>query len=104
MLASFRKLLVLAPLLVFAAVGFAQARMEGNIVGSDGKPLEDGQIKLDRTDLKQGVTGVQSFNVKTDKKGHFVYSNLPPGGYDFTLLVGGKEMAKMADVRAAGGQ
>ena len=97
MFASFRKLLTVAPLLLFAAVGFAQSRIEGNIIGLDGKPLDGGLIKLDRTDVKQ------SYNVKTDKKGHFLYPNLPPGVYDFTLEVDGKDVVRTTGLRVQPG-
>ena len=89
-----RKLLALAPVFVFAAVGFAQtSNIQGDVKGPDGKPLQGAQIKLDRTDIKQ------SFNVKTDKKGHFLYANLPTGVYNVTLIVDGKEVSQMAGVR-----
>src|SRR5512142_3112733 len=94
MFISFRKLLTAAPLFLFAAVGFAQtSNIQGDVIGQDGKPLQGAQIKLDRTDIKQ------SFNVKTDKKGHFLYANLPTGVYNSTLIVGGKEVGTMAGVR-----
>jgi tetratricopeptide (TPR) repeat protein len=87
---SFRKLFAVAPLFLFAAAGFAQtSNIQGDVTGADGKPLQGAQIKLQRTDIKQ------SFNVKTDKKGHFLYANLPTGVYDITLLVDGKDMGTM---------
>jgi tetratricopeptide (TPR) repeat protein len=90
MFASFRKLLAVTPLFLFAAAGFAQtSNIQGDVLGLDGKPLQGAQIKLDRTDIKQ------SFNVKTDKKGHFLYANLPTGVYNITIVVGGKEMGTM---------
>jgi tetratricopeptide (TPR) repeat protein len=97
MFASFRKLLTVAPLLLFATVAFAQAKIEGNVIGTDGKPLEGGLIKLDRTDVKA------NYSVKTDKKGHFLYANLPPGVYDFTLEVDGKELVKSTGLRVQPG-
>ena len=80
--ASIRKLMAMAPVFLFAAVGFAQtSNIEGNVIGQDGKPLQGAQIKLDRTDIKQ------SFSVKTDKKGHYLYANLPTGTYTITVQV-----------------
>ncbi|MBZ5676542.1 MAG: tetratricopeptide repeat protein [Acidobacteriia bacterium] len=94
MFTSFRKLFAAAPVFLFAAVGFAQtSNIQGDVMGTDGKPLQGAQIKLDRTDIKQ------SFSVKTDKKGHFLYANLPTGVYNVTLVVGGKEMGTMNNVR-----
>ena len=98
MLTSLHKLFAVAPLFVFAAVGFAQtSNIQGDVLGTDGKPLQGAQIKLDRTDIKQ------SFNVKTDKKGHFLYANLPTGVYNITIVVGGKEMGTMTGMHSRPG-
>ena len=94
MFPSFRKLLAVAPVFLFAAAGFAQtSNIQGDVIGLDGKPLQGAQIKLDRTDIKQ------SFKVKTDKKGHFLYANLPTGVYNITLDVDGKDMGRLTGVR-----
>jgi tetratricopeptide (TPR) repeat protein len=94
MLTSFRKLFAVAPVFVFAAIGFAQtSNIQGDVLDTEGKPLQGAQIKLDRTDIKQ------SFNVKTDKKGHFLYANLPTGIYNITIIVNGKDMGTMTGVR-----
>ena len=94
MLTSFRKLLAVAPLFLFAAVGFAQtSNIQGDVIGTDGKPLQGAQIKLDRTDIKQ------NFKVKTDKKGHFLYANLPTGVYNITVVVGDKEVTQATGLR-----
>jgi hypothetical protein len=91
---SFRRLLAVAPLFLLATVGFAQtSNIQGDVIGTDGKPLQGAQIKLDRTDIKQ------SFNVKTDKKGHFLYANLPTGMYNVTVIVSGKEMGTLTGMR-----
>lgn len=93
-----RKLLAVAPLFLFAAVGLAQtSNIQGDVIGVDGKPVQGAQIKLDRTDIKQ------SFNVKTDKKGHFLYANLPTGVYNITLTVDGKEVGTMTGMRSRQG-
>ncbi len=90
MFTSFRKLLAVAPLFLFAGVGFAQtSNIQGDVIGLDGKPLQGVQIKIDRTDIKQ------NFKVKTDKKGHFLYANLPTGVYNVTIVVDGKDMGTM---------
>jgi len=94
MFASSRKLLILAPLFLFAAVGFAQtSNIQGDVTGLDGKPLQGAVVKIDRTDIKA------SYNVKTDKKGHFLYANLPTGTYNITLVVDGKDMGTMSGLR-----
>jgi tetratricopeptide (TPR) repeat protein len=93
-----RKLLAVAPLFLFAAAGFAQtSNISGDVLGTDGKPVQGAQIKLDRTDIKQ------SFSVKTDKKGHFLYANLPTGTYNITLQVNGKDMGAVTGVRTRQG-
>src|SRR5579872_6203864 len=94
MFVPFRKLLAMAPLLLFAAVGFAQtSNIQGDVIGLDGKPVQGAVVKIDRTDIKQ------NFTVKTDKKGHFLYANLPTGVYSITLVVDGKDLGTMAGLR-----
>jgi tetratricopeptide (TPR) repeat protein len=98
MLTSLRKLFAFAPVFVFAAVGWAQtSNIQGDVVDTDGKPLQGAQIKLDRTDIKQ------SFNVKTDKKGHFLYANLPTGVYNITVVVNGKDVGTLTGMRSRPG-
>lgn len=90
----YRKLTLVAPLFLFAGFAFGQtSNIQGDVIGTDGKPLQGAQIKLDRTDIKQ------SFTVKTDKKGHFLYANLPTGVYNITLFVDGKDMGTMTGMR-----
>lgn len=98
MFASPRTLSILAPLVLFAAAGWAQtSNIQGDVKGMDGKPLKDAEIKLDRTDIKQ------SFKVKTNKDGHFLYANLPTGVYNITVTVGGKEVTGVTGVRTRQG-
>ena len=86
--------MIVAPLFLFAAVGFAQtSNIQGDVTGLDGKPIVGAVIKIDRTDIKQ------NFTVKTDKKGHFLYANLPTGVYSITLVVDGKEMGTLTGLR-----
>ncbi len=93
-LVSLRKVAGFAPLFLFAAAAFAQtSNIQGDVIGTDGKPLQGANIKLERTDIKQ------NFNVKTDKKGHFLYANLPTGVYNITVQVGGKDAAQVTGVR-----
>src|SRR5512143_2155649 len=98
MFTSSRTLAILGPAVLFAAAGFAQtSNIQGDVKGMDGKPLKDAEIKLDRTDIKQ------SFKVKTNKDGHFLYANLPTGVYNITVVVGGKEVAGVTGVRSRQG-
>ena len=93
--ASLRKLLALIPLFLLAAAAWAQtlASIAGDVKDKDGNPLSGAQIKLDRTDIKQ------SFSVKTDKKGHYLYANLPGGTYTVTVVVDGKDSAQSTNIR-----
>jgi len=96
--ASLRKIAGVAPLLLFAAAAFAQtSNIQGDVIGTDGKPLQGANIKLERTDIKQ------NFNVKTDKKGHFLYANLPTGVYNIVVQVGGKDVTGVTGVRTRQG-
>ncbi len=98
MFPSLRKLISIAPLFLFAAAGFAQtSNISGDVKDPDGNPLKGAVIKLDRTDIKQ------SFKVKTDKKGHFLYANLPTGVYNITLEVDGKDLGQITGMRSRQG-
>jgi tetratricopeptide (TPR) repeat protein len=66
---------------LLALVSYAQvASLEGTVIGLDGKPLQGAVIKLNRTDVKQ------SFQCKTDKKGHYLYMGLQSGS-TFQVIV-----------------
>ncbi len=98
MFPSFRKLIAAAPLFLFAAAGWAQtSNISGDVKGPDGNPLVGAQVKIDRTDIKQ------NFHVKTNKKGHFLYANLPTGVYDVTVEMDGKDVARITGMHSAPG-
>lgn len=84
--------------LVLACVSFAQngtAYLEGKVTGVDGKPLQGAVLRLDRTD-SQGV-----YQVKTDKKGHWMQAGLPLGGtFTISVLVDGKVADSKHKVKA----
>lgn len=80
--------------LLFAGAALAQtAVMEGNVKGEDGKPLAGAVVKIDRTDIKG------HYQVKTNKKGHFLYAGLPLGMYDISVEVNGQVQDKYTGVR-----
>lgn len=83
MTATLRKLLLTAPLtLLFAASCLAQTvAIEGTVLGDDGKPLKDAEIKIERTDIKG------NWKTKTDKKGHYFYGGLQNGNYKISVEV-----------------
>jgi len=92
---KFRNLVVAAAATAFLALtSFAQiTAMEGDVKGEDGKPLQGAMIKIVRTDIKG------SYQVKTDKKGHYFYNGLPIGVYNVTVEVNGKVMDGVNSVR-----
>jgi len=86
--------LSLAGMLMCAFGALAQtAVMEGNVKGEDGKPVQGAVIKITRTDIKG------NYQVKTDKKGHFLYAGLPLGIYDVSVEIGGAAKDSVKGVR-----
>ena len=86
--------LSLAGMLMCAFGALAQtAVMEGNVKGEDGKPVQGAVIKITRTDIKG------NYQVKTDKKGHFLYAGLPLGMYDVSVEIGGAAKDSVKGVR-----
>lgn len=77
-----------AGMVLLAAASLAQtAKIEGDVDGFDGKPLPGAVVKMHRLDISQ------DFQTKTDKKGHFVYMGLQPGGiFKVSIEVDGKEV------------
>ena len=65
-------------------IAFAQrGRITGTVVDEAGKPLPN--VKITLLDLERGVT----FAIKTDEKGKFFKSGLPPTTYEITLELEG---------------
>ena len=90
--------LTAAGMVLFAFSALAQtANLEGNVKGEDGKPLQGAVIKIDRTDIKG------HYQVKTDKKGHFLHAGLPYGVYDVTVSVNGQDKDNFKAVPLRGG-
>lgn len=90
--------LTAAGLMLFACSAFAQfASMEGDVKGTDGKPAVGMVVKIDRTDIKG------HYQVKTDKKGHYLYAGLPLGTYNVSMTVDGKDIPVQQGVRLRGG-
>lgn len=96
MLARSRRSLSVGGLLILmAGAALAQTTtIEGNVKGADGKPLKDAVIELQRTDIKG------HYKVKSDKKGHWLYTGLPFGTYDITCAVDGKVVDGMKGVKS----
>jgi tetratricopeptide (TPR) repeat protein len=82
-------------LLAFTALAQTNS-MEGDIKGTDGKPLIGAWVKIDRTDIKA------SYKVKTDKKGHYFHAGLPYGVYNVAVEVDGKDVQFAQGARLGG--
>lgn len=90
--------LTAAGMMLLALTSLAQiTTVEGDVKGTDGKPLQNAQIKIVRTDIKG------NYDTKTNKKGHYIYMGLPMGTYNITVLVDGKEADKVSGVRTSPG-
>jgi tetratricopeptide (TPR) repeat protein len=96
MLAQLRRsLLFLSFVVLVAGSAWAQTTtLEGDVKGQDGQPLKGALIVLDRTDIKG------HYQVKSDKKGHWLYTGLPFGTYDVTCSVNGQVMDKVSHVQS----
>lgn len=81
-------------LFFLALPAFSQmTAIEGEVKGADGKPVQSAIVKFDRTDIKG------SYNVKTDKKGHYGHYGLPLGTYDVSIVIDGKVVGAMKGIR-----
>src|SRR6266550_3117978 len=83
----------------FALASYGQnMTISGTVMGEDGKPLQNAQIRIDRTDMKG------TYPVKTNKKGEYLYAGLPfTGTYTVVLVVDGKDVDRIPNQRSRGG-
>ena len=84
-------------LMLLAMASFAEntAKLEGT-VKLDGKPLMGAVIKFERTDARG------SAQLKTDKKGHYIYMGLVPGAvYTISCEVDGKKIDEKRNITAS---
>jgi tetratricopeptide (TPR) repeat protein len=100
MAAGLRRLLLLSSVaLVFACASWAQVTtLEGDVKDPNGGPVKGAEIVLDRTDIKG------HYKVKSDKKGHWLYTGLPFGTYDVSCTIDGKVVDKMSGVKSKYGE
>ena len=96
---KFRSLaLAFAGLLALSFAASAQVTsIEGVVKGADGQPVKGAQIKIHRMDIKG------EYPVKTDKKGHYIYTGLPIGTYNVECDVDGKQVDLVKGVRTTPG-
>ena len=98
MLARLWSTTVLAGLILLASTAWAQTTMlQGDVKGADGQALKGAVIDLNRTDIKGHYT------VKSDKKGHWLYTGLPAGTYDISCSVDGQVIDKVTGVKSGYG-
>jgi len=97
MLAGLRRpLLTGAFLLLASCAAWAQTTtLEGDVKDETGAPLKGALIVLTRTDIKG------HYQVKSDKKGHWLYTGLPYGKYDIECQVDGKTVDKINGVQSS---
>ena len=85
--------------LLMAGTALAQTTtLEGSVKGADGQPMKGAVIVLERTDIKG------HYQVKSDKKGHWLYTGLPLGTYDISCEVDGKVADKISGVKSKYGE
>jgi Tfp pilus assembly protein PilF len=90
------KTLILFALIALFGVGsFGQVttRVEGTIIGADGKPVQGAEIKFERTDIRA------NYSIKTNRDGKFNYATLPQGVYTITVTVDGKVIVSQPNIR-----
>ncbi len=98
MFAGLRRPLLLGGFLLVACTAWAQTTtLQGDVKGQDGQPLKGALIVLDRTDIKG------HYQVKSDKKGHWLYTGLPSGTFDIACQVDGKTVDKISKVHSGYG-
>jgi tetratricopeptide (TPR) repeat protein len=99
MFPGLRRLLLTGGFLLLAScAAWAQTTtLEGDVKDENGQPLKGALIVLTRTDIKG------HYQVKSDKKGHWLYTGLPYGKYDIECQVDGKTMDKVNGVQSSYG-
>jgi tetratricopeptide (TPR) repeat protein len=98
---SNRGLVFVLSALLLMCTGIASAqlsRIQGKVIGEDGKPMQGAVIKIDRTDMKG------NYQLKTNKKGEYLHAGIPFGGtYDVSVVVDGQVRDKVGGVRTSFG-
>ncbi|HUI55178.1 MAG TPA: carboxypeptidase regulatory-like domain-containing protein [Bryobacteraceae bacterium] len=96
---KFRNLAVaMAGLVVLAFTSLAQiTTIEGDVKGTDGKPVQGAIIRIHRTDIKWDST------TKSDKKGHYVHTGVPLGTYEISCEIDGKMVDKVSGYKTTMG-
>ncbi|HYP14652.1 MAG TPA: carboxypeptidase regulatory-like domain-containing protein [Bryobacteraceae bacterium] len=94
-----RRLPLIGFALIMTGVMHAQmSQLEGVVKGEDGQPLQNAQIRIERTDIKG------KWDLKTKKKGDFLHAGLPLGTYNVTLVIDGKDVDSIKGVKTRLGE
>ena len=80
-------------LMVAGAVFGQTTRVQGTVIGFDGKPLQNAEMKFERTDIKG------EYSIKTNDKGEYDYPTLPRGTYNMTLLIDDTPVFQMPGIK-----
>jgi tetratricopeptide (TPR) repeat protein len=98
MLAGLRNAMVVAGFALLASTAWAQTTtLQGDVKDANGQGIKGAVIDLTRTDIKGHYT------VKSDKKGHWLYTGLPAGTYDISCAVNGQVIDKVSGVKSTYG-
>jgi tetratricopeptide (TPR) repeat protein len=84
-------------LILSSAAGFAQTTsIEGDVIGADGKPMANCKncVLIERKDIKG------TYHTSMDKKGHYFHAGLPIGTYKISIVVDGKTLDSVDNVRS----
>lgn len=87
------KQLGLAAVCGVLALGQAMTAITGTITGADGKPIQNAEVKITRTDIKA------NYSIKTNREGKFNYATLPLGTYDIVAEVDKKPIFEMKGIK-----
>jgi hypothetical protein len=82
---AFSIVLILTAAFVLARGALAQvASLQGNVLGTDGRPLQGAEVRIERTDKP----GAPMTNI-TGSRGQYLIRELPAGVYKLSIVAGG---------------
>jgi Carboxypeptidase regulatory-like domain len=103
---TMRAAAVLVSALALAWVGFAsdsRGAVEGTVTGADNRGLQNVAVEID-SPWDGSASHTRRFKVRTDERGHFIYSGLPEGTYLVSVLgPGGEVVRQIAGVEVQAG-
>jgi tetratricopeptide (TPR) repeat protein len=84
-----------ALIVIFATAASAQtARLQGELLGTDGLGLQGVVINLERQD----TGGNNTYAIETNDRGYFVHLSVAPGDYQITFRANDKQYAALARI------